>query len=80
MERAQNLTAFSAVNGFYSYVALCAGSNKAVEVFDLNVGKSVRVILDAQTRPIHAICQNEVGTSLCFLFMNTQDYLVNFDL
>ena len=42
-------------------MVLCAGSNKSVEVFDLNVGKPVRTIHDVHTRAPHVICQNEVS-------------------
>ncbi|XP_078674143.1 WD repeat-containing protein 27-like isoform X2 [Branchiostoma floridae x Branchiostoma belcheri] len=59
MEKTQQITALSAVNGFYSYIVLCAGSNKSMEVFDMNVARSVRTIPDAHTRPVHAICQNK---------------------
>ena len=55
-------------------IVLCCGSNKSIEVFDMNAARSVRVVLDAHTRPAHAICQNEVsnalvqfGSSLCHL-------------
>ncbi|XP_064622428.1 WD repeat-containing protein 27-like [Lineus longissimus] len=59
MEEAQGITAFTAVNSFNSYISFSAGTNKSVEVFDLNVGKSVRVVADAHTRPVHTICLNE---------------------
>ncbi|XP_031565676.1 WD repeat-containing protein 27-like [Actinia tenebrosa] len=58
-ERAQSITCFSCVNGFHSYITLCCGSNKSIEVFDMNVGRSVRVLMDAHSRPAHAICQNQ---------------------
>jgi len=58
-ERAQQITCFSAINGFHSYIVLCCGSNKSIEVFDMNAARSVRVVLDAHTRPAHSICQNE---------------------
>jgi len=54
-------------------IVLCCGSNKSIEVFDMNAARSVRVVLDAHTRPAHTICQNEVsnalvqfGSSLCY--------------
>lgn len=53
-------------------IVLCCGSNKSIELFDMNAARSVRVVLDAHTRPAHTICQNEVskalvqfGSSLC---------------
>ena len=43
----------------------------------MNVARSVRVVLDAHTRPAHTICQNEVsnaivqlGSSLCHCLLH----------
>ncbi|PFX32770.1 WD repeat-containing protein 27 [Stylophora pistillata] len=58
-ERAQQITCFSAINGFHSYIVLCCGSNKSIQVFDMNAARTVRVVMDAHTRPVHTICQNE---------------------
>lgn len=58
----QQITATSAVNGFYSYIVMCAGTNKSVSVFDMNVGRNVRIMTDVHTRPAHVICQNEGST------------------
>ena len=44
-------------------IVLCCGSNKSIQVFDMNAARTVRVILDSHTRPAHTICQNEVGCS-----------------
>lgn len=59
MGQSQQMTAFSAVNSFHSYLALCAGSDKCLEVFDLNVGRSVLTLPSIHTRSVHTICQNE---------------------
>ncbi|KAI0211492.1 WD repeat-containing protein 27 [Lamellibrachia satsuma] len=59
MGQSQQITAFSAVNSFHSYLALCAGSDKSLEVFDLNVGRSVLTLPSIHTRSVHTICQNE---------------------
>ncbi|KAK2193214.1 hypothetical protein NP493_16g01035 [Ridgeia piscesae] len=59
MVQSQQITAFSAVNSFHSYLALCAGSDKSLEVFDLNVGRSVLTLPSIHTRSVHTICQNE---------------------
>lgn len=40
-------------------LVLAAGRNRAVEVFDLNAGRSVAVVAGAHTRPVHQICQNK---------------------
>uniref|UniRef100_A0A669P424 Uncharacterized protein n=1 Tax=Phasianus colchicus TaxID=9054 RepID=A0A669P424_PHACC len=53
------ITSLSAVNDFYSYIVLTAGSNRALEVFDLNAGRSTAVIPDVHTRAVHQICQNK---------------------
>jgi hypothetical protein len=52
-------------------ITLCCGSNKSIEVFDMNVGRSIRVVMNAHSRPVHAICQNQVGTKCnCSLFQD----------
>ncbi|XP_066479111.1 WD repeat-containing protein 27 [Tiliqua scincoides] len=53
------ITSLSAVNEFYSYIVLAAGSNRALEVFDLNAGCSAAVIPDVHARSVHQICQNK---------------------
>ncbi|NXG70267.1 WDR27 protein, partial [Baryphthengus martii] len=59
MASTMEITSLSAVNDFYSYIVLTAGSNRALEVFDLNAGCSTAVIPDIHTRPVHQICQNK---------------------
>nr|XP_022329336.1 WD repeat-containing protein 27-like [Crassostrea virginica] len=56
---AQSITALSAVNDFYSYIVMCAGSSKSLEIYDMNVGKCARTITDVHTRPVHCIKQHE---------------------
>ncbi|XP_055495210.1 WD repeat-containing protein 27 isoform X1 [Leucoraja erinacea] len=58
MAGTQEISCLSAVNDFYSYIILTAGTNRALEVFDLNVGRSVVTVPDVHTRPVHQICQN----------------------
>uniref|UniRef100_A0A8C8AGN4 WD repeat-containing protein 27 n=1 Tax=Otus sunia TaxID=257818 RepID=A0A8C8AGN4_9STRI len=41
------------------YIVLTAGRNRALEVFDLNVGYSTAVIPEVHTRSVHQICQNK---------------------
>ncbi|XP_060098602.1 WD repeat-containing protein 27 [Heteronotia binoei] len=53
------ITSLSAVNEFYSYIVLAAGSNRVLEVFDLNAGCSAAVIPDVHSRAVHQICQNK---------------------
>ncbi|NXW54864.1 WDR27 protein, partial [Eurystomus gularis] len=59
MASTMEITSLSAVNDFYSYIVLTAGSNRALEIFDLNAGCSTAVIPDAHTRSVHQICQNK---------------------
>uniref|UniRef100_A0A8C6ZE69 WD repeat domain 27 n=1 Tax=Nothoprocta perdicaria TaxID=30464 RepID=A0A8C6ZE69_NOTPE len=53
------ITSLSTVNDFYSYIVLTAGSNRALEVFDLNAGCSLAVIPEVHSRSVHQICQNK---------------------
>ncbi|XP_031958277.1 WD repeat-containing protein 27 [Corvus moneduloides] len=59
MTSTMEITSLSAVNEFYSYIVLTAGSNRALEVFDLNAGCSTAVIPEAHVRSVHQICQNK---------------------
>ncbi|NXL18886.1 WDR27 protein, partial [Setophaga kirtlandii] len=59
MTSAMEITSLSAVNEFYSYIVLTAGSNRALEVFDLNAGCSAAVIQESHVRSVHQICQNK---------------------
>ncbi|KAM6467668.1 WD repeat-containing protein 27 isoform 2-T2 [Liasis olivaceus] len=59
------ITSLSAVNEFYSYIVLAAGSNRALEIFDLNVGCSAAVIRDAHSKSVHQICQNKGSSFSC---------------
>uniref|UniRef100_A0A8B9GH90 WD repeat-containing protein 27 n=1 Tax=Amazona collaria TaxID=241587 RepID=A0A8B9GH90_9PSIT len=40
-------------------IVLTAGSNRTLEVFDLNAGCSTAVIPEVHTRSVHQICQNK---------------------
>ncbi|XP_011671118.2 WD repeat-containing protein 27 [Strongylocentrotus purpuratus] len=59
MEKAQQITAMSAINTFNSYIVLCAGSDKSIEALDMNVGKTAARIADVQSRAVHVIAQNQ---------------------
>ncbi|KAM9382886.1 WD repeat-containing protein 27 [Phaethornis superciliosus] len=59
MDSTMEITSLSAVNDFYSYVVLTAGSNRALEIFDLNAGCSTAVIPEIHTTSAHQICQNK---------------------
>ncbi|KAM6126860.1 LOW QUALITY PROTEIN: WD repeat-containing protein 27 [Pterocles gutturalis] len=62
MASTMEITSLSAVNDFYSYIVLTAGSNRALEVFDLNAGCSTAVIPEVHSRPVHQICQNKASS------------------
>ena len=58
----QNFTALAAANTFYSHLAVCAGSNRGLEIFDLNEGRVAHVFSDAHAKPVHSIALNEGST------------------
>lgn len=51
---------------------MCAGTNKSLSIFDMNVGRNVRIMTDVHTRPVHTICQNEVLNYSHFI--DTENY------
>ncbi|XP_067012185.2 WD repeat-containing protein 27 [Anabrus simplex] len=55
----QQVTCFSAVNQFHSYLMLCGCSNRTVQVYDLNVERFVLELRDVHTRSPHRLCQME---------------------
>lgn len=55
----QSITTFSAINSFYSYIVLCACSNRDLVIFDMNTCQEIHKIKDVHTRPIHSLCQNQ---------------------
>ena len=59
VEDVQSIVSASAVNSFYSHLALSACSNKSVDVLDLNVGSSILRIEDAHEAKIHTVAQNQ---------------------
>jgi len=52
------MTTLSAVNSFYSYIVIAASSDRAIQVFDMNVAKCCLTIDEAHSRSMHQICQN----------------------
>ncbi|XP_071497617.1 WD repeat-containing protein 27-like [Diadema antillarum] len=59
LQKAQQITSVSAINAFNSYIVLCAGSDKSLEVIDLSVGNTVAHIPEVHSRAVHAIAQNQ---------------------
>ncbi|MBN3306471.1 WDR27 protein, partial [Amia calva] len=59
MTSAAEITCLSAANAFFSYVVLACGSDRSVEVFDLNAGCRAAGIPDVHTRAAHHVSQNQ---------------------
>ncbi|ELW69074.1 Thrombospondin-2 [Tupaia chinensis] len=68
---ASDITGLSAMNDCYSHVVLTGCRNRALEVFDLNAGRTAALITEAHSRPVHQICQNN-GSA--FVTQRCQDY------
>ncbi|XP_043928751.1 WD repeat-containing protein 27 [Protopterus annectens] len=64
MTSSLEITSITAVNDFYSYIVVAAGSNRALEVFDMNSGCSIAMVSDAHSRAVHQVCQNK-GSAFC---------------
>ena len=45
-------------------IVLVGCSNKALEVYDMNLGQSIRTVTDVHTRPVHCLAQNKVATAV----------------
>ncbi|XP_034041297.1 WD repeat-containing protein 27 [Thalassophryne amazonica] len=56
---ATGITALSAVNDFCSYIVLVCGSDRSIQIFDMNKAAVASELLDAHRRPIHYITQNK---------------------
>jgi WD40 repeat protein len=59
VEGMQTITAVDCINDFLSHLVLVGGSNKSVDVFDMNVMKKVRSMADCHTRPPHCVSLNK---------------------
>eukprot|EP00066_Takifugu_rubripes_P002356 XP_003964244.2 PREDICTED: WD repeat-containing protein 27 [Takifugu rubripes] len=56
---ATNITAMSSINDFFSYVVLMGGSDRSIQVFDMNKGAVAAVLPDAHSRAVHCISHNK---------------------
>ncbi|XP_070697667.1 WD repeat-containing protein 27 [Pempheris klunzingeri] len=56
---ATDITALSAVNDFLSYMVLVCGSDRSIQLFDMNKGTVAAELPDAHSRAIHCITQNK---------------------
>uniref|UniRef100_A0A3Q3B0X1 Uncharacterized protein n=1 Tax=Kryptolebias marmoratus TaxID=37003 RepID=A0A3Q3B0X1_KRYMA len=54
-----DITALSAANDFLSYIVLVCGSDRSIQVVDMNKGAVASVLPDAHSRVIHCITQNK---------------------
>lgn len=53
----RRLTTMAAVNTYFSYLCLAAGSDHSLQVFDLNVGRMVRNMSDVDCHTLALTCQ-----------------------
>ncbi|XP_029926977.1 WD repeat-containing protein 27 [Myripristis murdjan] len=54
-----DITTLSAINDFFSYILLVCGSDRSIQVFDMNKGTVASELPDAHSRAIHCIAQNK---------------------
>ncbi|KAM4591508.1 WD repeat-containing protein 27 isoform 2-T2 [Odontesthes bonariensis] len=57
-----DITALSAINDFLSYIVLVCGSDRSIQVLDMNRGMVASVLPDAHSRAIHCVTQNKGST------------------
>lgn len=55
----KRITALSAINQFFSNLALCGTSSNAINVFDMNTGQCIRCISDVHNKPVYKIALNQ---------------------
>ncbi|XP_078129687.1 WD repeat-containing protein 27 isoform X2 [Sander vitreus] len=56
---ATDITALSAINDFFSYIVLVCGSDRSIQVFDMNKGTVASALPDVHSRAVHCITQNK---------------------
>ncbi|XP_070772507.1 WD repeat-containing protein 27 [Enoplosus armatus] len=56
---ATDITALSAINDFFSYIVLVCGSDRSIQLFDMNKGTVASEMPDAHSRAVHCITQNK---------------------
>ncbi|KAG5451175.1 WD repeat-containing protein 27, variant 2 [Clonorchis sinensis] len=77
IESCNRLTAVSSANIFYSYLLLCAGSDRQLSVLDLNTNQTVHQLDSAHSRNITAIALNQ--GSLYSSLTNTRNDSLSLD-
>ncbi|XP_051233705.1 WD repeat-containing protein 27 isoform X2 [Dicentrarchus labrax] len=56
---ATDITALSAISDFFSYIVLVCGSDRSIQVFDMNKGTVASELPDAHNKAIHCVTQNK---------------------
>ncbi|XP_072293621.1 WD repeat-containing protein 27 [Eucyclogobius newberryi] len=56
---ATEITDLSSINDFVSYIVLVCGSDRSIQVFDMNRGAVAAELPDAHSRAVHCITQNK---------------------
>ncbi|XP_034407943.1 WD repeat-containing protein 27 [Cyclopterus lumpus] len=56
---ATDITSLSAINDFFSYIVLVCGSDRSLQVFDMNKGIVASMQPEAHSRAVHCITQNK---------------------
>ncbi|XP_055083469.1 WD repeat-containing protein 27 [Periophthalmus magnuspinnatus] len=56
---ATEITALSSANDFLSYIVLVCGSDRSIQMFDMNRGAVAAELPDAHSRAVHCITQNK---------------------
>nr|CAH8838456.1 unnamed protein product [Trichobilharzia regenti] len=75
IQTCNQLTSIASVNIFYSYLILCAGSDRRLSILDLNCGQIVQEIKSAHNQCITGIALNQ--GSLYSSFCNTNESSTN---
>ncbi|KAK7902166.1 hypothetical protein WMY93_018935 [Mugilogobius chulae] len=56
---ATEITRFSSINDFISYIVLVCGSDRSIQVFDMNKSAIAAEVQNAHSRAVHCITQNK---------------------
>ncbi|XP_076599627.1 WD repeat-containing protein 27 [Chaetodon auriga] len=56
---ATDITAVSAISDFFSYIVLVCGSDRSIQVFDMNKATVASELPDAHSRAVHCVTQNK---------------------
>lgn len=62
---ATEITALSSINDFLSHIVVVCGSDRSIQVFDMNRGAAAANLPDAHSRAVHCITQNKGSLFSC---------------